>query len=79
MDNFFYLDKGEVNKKYQIVDIQGSDKIKRRLLELGFVGTFVKILKKSSMRGVFLVELRHFVLAVKRNEISKILVKNYEK
>lgn len=78
MDNFFYLDKGEINKNYKIVDINGGDKIKRRLLDLGFVGTNVKILRKSSLKGVFLVELRNFVLSIKRNEISKIVVKSYE-
>lgn len=78
MDNFFYLDKGLVNKKYHIIKVNGSNKIKRRLLELGFVDTDIMILKKSSLNGVFLLQLRGFVLALKRKEVCNILVKSYE-
>lgn len=75
MDNFFSLSDGEKNKKYYIVDIVASDKVKRRLLELGFVDTYVTILKKSTLRGVFLLEIRNFVLALKRKEVECIRVR----
>lgn len=78
MDNFFYLDSGIINKKYKIVQIEGNDKIKRRLLDLGFVDTAVTILRTSSLNGVFLLQLRGFVLALKKKEVSKILVQNYD-
>ncbi len=74
MDNLFFLSNGEINVNYTVKDIIGSDKIKRRLLDLGFVNTTVKIIKKSTLKGVFLVELRHFVLALKQKEVQKIVV-----
>ena len=75
MDNFFLLSQGEVNKKYYIVDIKARNKVKRRLLELGFVDCYVEILKKSTLRGVFLLQLRNFVIALKRKEVESIVVK----
>ncbi len=74
MDNLFSLSSGETGVKYKIKSIAGSNKIKRRLLDLGFVDTTVEILKKSTLRGVFLLEIRHFVLALKRKEVEKIMV-----
>ncbi len=75
MDNLFFLSNGETNVSYKVQDVVGSDKIKRRLLDLGFVDTNVKIIKKSTLRGVFLIEIRHFVLALKQKEVQKIVVK----
>ncbi len=74
MDNLFSLSNGETGINYIIKSIEGSNKIKRRLLDLGFVNTSVKILKRSTLRGVFLLEIRHFVLALKRKEVEKIMV-----
>lgn len=74
MDNLFSLSSGETGVKYKIKSIAGSNKIKRRLLDLGFVDTTVEILKKSTLCGVFLLEIRHFVLALKRKEVEKIMV-----
>lgn len=74
MDILFSLSSGETGVKYTIKSIVGSNKIKRRLLDLGFVDTTVEILKKSTLRGVFLLEIRHFVLALKRKEVEKIMV-----
>lgn len=74
MDNLFSLSNGETNIPYKIKKIIGNDKIKRRLLDLGFVETNVKIIKKSTFRGVYLLELRHFVLALKQKEVQKIMV-----
>ncbi len=74
MDNLFSLSNGETNVPYKIKKIVGDIKIKRRLLDLGFVDTTVKILKKSTLRGVFLLEIRHFVLALKQNEVQNIMV-----
>lgn len=76
MDNFFSLDKGQKNKSYKIIKVTGDDKIKRRLLDLGFVNCNIKILKTSALRQVFLVEIRGFLLAIKRTELSRVLVCN---
>lgn len=71
----FPLDSGEEGKEYLICEIVAPIKIKRRLLELGFVDCGVKILKKSVRNGVFLLEIRGYVLALKRKEVACILVK----
>lgn len=76
MDNFFTLDKGEIGKPYKIIRLLNSKKIKRRLLELGFINTNIEILKKSSLRGVYLLQLRNYVIALKLNEVKNILVEN---
>ncbi len=80
MDNIvckdaFPLDSGEEGKEYIICEIKAPIKIKRRLLELGFVECSVKILKKSVRNGVFLLEIRGYVLALKRKEVACIFVK----
>ncbi|MGN0798216.1 MAG: ferrous iron transport protein A [Christensenellales bacterium] len=72
--NVFPLDSGEEGKVYEINSILAPIKIKRRLLELGFVDCCVKILKKSVKNGVFLLEIRHYVLALKRKEVACIFV-----
>lgn len=73
--NTFPLDSGEEGKEYIICEIVAPIKIKRRLLELGFVRCSVKILKKSVKNGVFLLEIRGYVLALKRKEVACIFVK----
>lgn len=74
-NDHFPLDIGEENITYRICEIVAPIKIKRRLLELGFVNSEVKILKKSVKNGVFLLEIRGYVLALKRKEVACILVK----
>jgi Fe2+ transport system protein FeoA len=77
MESFFSLCFGKENVRYEVVKIDASVKIKRRLLDLGFVDTSVVILKKSHFNGVFLLQIRSYVLALKRKEVSSIMVKNY--
>ena len=74
MDNFFSLACGKTNIPYKIIYIHSSQKIKRRLLELGFVSTTVVILKKSKSGGVYLLQIRDFVLALKAEEVKNIMV-----
>ncbi len=74
-EEFFSLDMGEEKKEYEICEIIAQIKIKRRILELGFVNSNVKILKKSAKNGVFLLEIRGYVLALKRKEVACIFVK----
>ena len=78
MDNFFSLSCGKLNTPYDIVCINSSIRVKRRLLELGFVSIKVVILKKSRSGGVFLLQVRSFVLALKSQEVKNIMVK-YER
>lgn len=76
MDNFFSLALGKENTPYYIFQINSDLSVRRRLLELGFTsGSIVKISKKSQSKGVFLLEIRNYVLALKREEVSKIMVK----
>lgn len=77
MESFFSLCQGFENRRYKIVKIDASVKVKRRLLDLGFVNTTVIILKKSNFKGVFLLQLRGYVLSLKRKEVSTIMVENY--
>lgn len=75
MESFFSLCCGKEQVSYKIVKIDAPVKVKRRLLDLGFVSTDVMILKRSNFKGVFLLQLRGFVLSLKRKEVSLIYVK----
>lgn len=74
MESFFSLCEGVENKPYKILKIEDSVKVKRRLLDLGFVNTRVIILKKSNFKGVFLLQIRDYVLSLKRKEVMSIIV-----
>ena len=57
---------GKVNKTYRVVGVNGQGKETRRLLELGIIaGQPIKILNKSSLKKVYLVEIRGYLLSVK--------------
>lgn len=77
MESFFSLCQGSENRRYRVVKIDASVKVKRRLLDLGFVDTTVIILKKSNFKGVFLLQIRDYVLSLKKKEVSAIMVENY--
>ncbi len=54
---------------------KASLKLRRRLLELGFTrGQVVKLDRKSLLSHAFLVELRGYVLSLKREIASLIMV-----
>ncbi len=74
MENQFSLIYGQENISYNICFINGNVKVKRRLLDLGFINTKVKIIKKSRFKGVFLLEIRKYVLALKKREVANIIV-----
>ena len=58
-----------------ISKITGSTHLKRRLLELGFtVGTLIKIVNISPLKSSFLLEIRGYFLALRKNAVSKIFV-----
>lgn len=76
MDDVFPLSQGNLSSQYAIVEIRSSDRIKRRLLDLGFVDSIIRIEKKSIKGGVYLLNLRGFLLAIKKEEVEGIMVKN---
>lgn len=64
---------GKVNKTYRVVGVNGQGKETRRLLELGIIaGQPIKILNKSSLKKVYLVEVRGYLLSV-RTSILKLV------
>lgn len=71
------LDKVKKNITYKIVDFLGeADNVKRRLWELGFTrGQSVRVLEKSLLKKVLLVEIRGYVLSVRRATLSCVVVK----
>lgn len=75
MDKQFSLIYGKENILYNICSINADLKIKRRLLELGFVvNEKVLILKKSRLKGVYLLQIKGYVLALKKKEVANIMV-----
>ncbi len=76
LENHFSLSNAQINKLYQIVGLKGEFKIRRRLLDFGFVNTDIKVLQKSSLKGVCLVELRNYVIALRESEVANIIVKD---
>lgn len=66
---------GKINKSYKIVEVTGEEKVLRRFFELGiFSGQSIKILKKSPLKKVFLVEVRGYVLCIKSSLLGGIMV-----
>lgn len=70
------FDKAKRNVQYKIVGFNGeTDNILRRFFELGFsTGQKVKIISQSSLKKVFLIEIRGYCLSVRRNLLTKINV-----
>lgn len=69
------LDIAKQNKTYLIVGFNGNDSLLRRFLELGFtVGQKVKVVSSSLLRKVFLVEIRGYLLSVRRELLNRIIV-----
>ena len=66
---------GKVNKTYRVVGVNGQGKETRRLLELGILaGQPIKILNKSSLKKVYLVEIRGYLLSVKASILKLVQV-----
>ena len=66
---------GKVNKRYRVVGVNGQGKETRRLLELGIIaGQPIKILNKSSLKKVFLVEVRGYLLSVRASILKLVQV-----
>ena len=66
---------GKVNKTYRVVGVNRQGKETRRLLELGIIaGQPIKILNKSSLKKVYLVEIRGYLLSVKASILKLVQV-----
>ena len=69
------LSEVSINKTARVVEIVGDVYIKRRLLELGFVSDVkVKILSISPLKNSYLVALRGYVLALRKNSLELVRV-----
>lgn len=66
------LDKGQVCK---VLKIETNLHLKRRLLELGFIsGTTVKIEDISPLKNSYLLQIRGYLIALRKNAVSSIIV-----
>lgn len=59
----------------KIVGISGDVHLRRRLYELGFVeGEKVKILSVSPLKNSFLVSVKNYCLALRKNILNNVVV-----
>ena len=67
-----------VGKKYEICGFDGqADKVLLRFFELGFLrGEEVRVVATSLQKKVFLIEIRGYVLSVRKSLLSKVQVKD---
>lgn len=62
-------------RKMAVIDKTAPDKIKRRLLELGFTsGQNIKLARKSLFGETFLVEIRGYCLSIRKSVAEYIFV-----
>lgn len=66
-NNVINLSNLKVGETGYITSVNGNLKLKTRLLELGFTkGTLVRVLNISSLKNSYLVEIRGYILALRR-------------
>ena len=64
-----------VNECAQIIKIECDIKIKKRLLELGFIkGANIKILAISSLKKTYLLNIQNCVLAIRESSLKGVYV-----
>lgn len=70
------LKDAQLNKLYKIKKVAGGDiKVIRRFLELGMLsGQVVKVINKSILKKVYLVEIRGYLLSIKTSLLDFIEV-----
>lgn len=72
MQNITNLNCGE---SAIICDVRGDLKIKKRLLELGFIkGEEVAVLAISSLKKTFLLKIQGYVIAIRHNILKEVLI-----
>lgn len=72
-NNVINLSNLKVGETGYITSVNGNLKLKTRLLELGFTkGTLVRVLNISSLKNSYLVEIRGYILALRKGVIKLI-------
>lgn len=67
------------NNKAKVIDIQGGQRIRQRLGQMGIhPGDIVTILRYGALRGPILIEIHGSQVALGRGIASKILVEEVE-
>lgn len=65
-------------EKYKIVGFQGDDQVVQRLRDLGFyIGDPIEIIGKTWLRDPIFVEVRHAVVALRREEYKCLKLESY--
>ena len=73
------LDQVQENNKAKVIDIQGGQRIRQRLGEMGIhPGDIIAILRYGALRGPILIEIHGSQVALGRGIASKILVEEVE-
>lgn len=63
------------NQKAVIVDINGDERLKKRLMALGCLeGTELKVVNKAPLGDPLVIRLRGFELALRKKDASNIMV-----
>jgi ferrous iron transport protein A len=73
------LDQVYENKKAMVIDIQGGQRIRQRLGEIGIhPGDTITILRYGALRGPILIEVHGSQVALGRGIASRVIVEEAE-
>jgi ferrous iron transport protein A len=73
------LDKVYENRKSQVIDIQGGQRVRQRLGQMGIhPGDTITILRYGALRGPILIEIHGSQVALGRGIASKVIVEEME-
>jgi ferrous iron transport protein A len=73
------LDQIYENKKATVIDIQGGQRIRQRLGQMGIhPGDIITILRYGALRGPILIEIHGSQVALGRGIASKVIVEEME-
>jgi ferrous iron transport protein A len=73
------LDQVTENRKAQVIDIQGGQRIRQRLSQMGIhPGDIITILRYGALRGPILIEIHGSQVALGRGIASKIIIEETE-
>jgi ferrous iron transport protein A len=73
------LDQVTENRKAQVIDIQGGQRIRQRLSQMGIhPGDMITILRYGALRGPILIEIHGSQVALGRGIASKIIIEETE-
>lgn len=73
------LDQVYENKKATVIDIQGGQRVRQRLGQMGIhPGDVITILRYGALRGPILIEIHGSQVALGRGIASKVIVEETE-